>query len=67
MAKKEKKNDNSEGGLKIEKSLDDVTMAEMLKLERIAKIESKISAEDEHTIRSLKEWIKDDKKPKKKK
>lgn len=50
-------------GIKMEGNLSDSVMSEMLKLERIAKIEARIEAEDEHTIKSIKSWIKDDKKP----
>jgi hypothetical protein len=51
--------------LELSKNNDDTTMSEVIKQERIAKIESRIKNNDRQTIKAVLEWINNDKKVKK--
>lgn len=51
--------------LELSDNKNDTTMSEVIKKERIAKIESRIKNNDRQTIKAVLEWINNDKKVKK--
>jgi hypothetical protein len=51
--------------LDITKNDNDPTMNEVLKKERIAKIESRINRDDKHTMKAILEWVRGEKDEKK--
>lgn len=51
--------------LELSNNNDDTTMSEVIKQERISKIESRIKNNDRQTIKAVLEWINSDKKVKK--